>query len=193
MAARVLAQDNFLIPNATILAELVAFLVILAVLYRFVVPPVQRAMQQRAEVIRKQFEEAEQARERSEAAEATYRKALNEARAEAAQIRESARAEGQRILDELRATAQREADRTAAEGRRRLAADRESILSELRVEMATVAVDLAGRIVGESLAEEARRAGTVAAFLTELEAAPTTQAQEQPTALPAAAGSGDTG
>lgn len=193
MAARVLAQNNFLIPNATILAELVAFLVILAVLYRFVVPPVQRAMRQRDEVIRTQFEEAEQARERSVEAEATYRKALNEARAEAAQIRESARAEGQRILDGLRATAQREADRTAEEGRRRLAADRESILRELRVEMGTVAVDLAGRVVGESLAEEARRAGTVAAFLAELEGAPAAQAQEQPSPQPAAAGSGDTG
>jgi len=193
MAPRVLAQDNFLIPNATILAELLAFLVILALIYRFVVPPVQRAMRQRDERIRTQFEEAEQARERSEEAAATYRKALNEARAEAAEIRESARAEGQRILEELRATAQRDADRTADEGRRRLAADRESILRELRVEMGTVAVDLASRIVGESLAEEARRAGTVAAFLEELEAERTAEPQVRSAAQPAAAGTGDNG
>ena len=49
-----------------------------------------------------------------------------------------------------------------------LAAQRESIVRDLRSEVGTLAVDLAGRIVGESLADEARNRGTVERFLGEL-------------------------
>ncbi|MCA1682678.1 MAG: F0F1 ATP synthase subunit B, partial [Actinobacteria bacterium] len=109
MTTSVRAESNFLIPNGTFLAELVAFLIILAIFYRFVVPPLQRAMRERRELIRSQFEEARRARERAEAAEATYNESLATARAEAAQIREAAREQGQQIIDEFRASAQQEA------------------------------------------------------------------------------------
>jgi F-type H+-transporting ATPase subunit b len=166
----VLAKDsNFLVPNGTFLVELVAFLIILAVIGRFVVPPIQGAMRRRREVIGGQFEEARQARERAEAAEAAYHQAMSEARAEASQIREDARARGQQIIDELKATAQQEADRTAAEGRRQLAESREALVPQLRAETGTLGVELAGRIVGESLAEEARQSGIVEQFIDELD------------------------
>ena len=42
-------------------------------------------------------------------------------------------------------------------------------MRELRAEVGTLAVDLASKIVGESLADEARSRGTVDRFITELE------------------------
>ncbi|MEP6696888.1 MAG: F0F1 ATP synthase subunit B [Pseudonocardiales bacterium] len=170
MPSVVLAADsNFLIPNGTFLVELIAFLVILAVIGRLVIPPVQTAVRQRRELISGQFAEARQARERAQAAEAAYHKAMNDARAEAAAIRESARAQGQQIIDELREDAQAQADRITAEGREQLDASRDALVRELRAEVGALAVELAGRVVGESLADEARRTHTVQEFLDGLE------------------------
>jgi F-type H+-transporting ATPase subunit b len=169
MPTVVLAQSNFLIPNGTFLVELAAFVIILAVIWRYVVPPVQGAMRQRRELIHGLFDESREARERAEAAEADYHASLAEARAEAARIREHARAQGQRIVDQLRETAQQEADRITAEGGQQLAASREALGRELRADVGTLGVELAGRIVGESLADEARRTGTVEQFLAELD------------------------
>lgn len=162
-------ESNFLIPNGTFLVELAAFVIILVVIGRFVIPPVQAAMRQRRALIRGQFDEAEEARERAEAAEAAYRAAMTEARAEASRIREEARTKGQQIIDELKATAQSEADRIAAEGRQQLSDSRAALAPELRAEIGALAVDLAGRIVGESVADEARRTGVVEQFLAGLD------------------------
>jgi F-type H+-transporting ATPase subunit b len=66
------------------------------------------------------------------------------------------------------AQAREESDRIIAAGRDALVAERSTIVRELRAELGGLAVDLAGRIVGESLADEARRHGTVERFLAEL-------------------------
>jgi len=174
----VLAKDsNFLVPNGTFLVELVAFLIILAVIGRLVVPPVQRVLRERRELIGRQFAEAREAKERAEEAEAAYHEAMNDARAEATAIREKARAQGQKIIDELRATAQAEADRVIAEGRQQLADSRAALVTELRAEVGSLGVELAGRIVGESLADEARRTGIVEQFLAGLD-----ERSDEPTA-----------
>jgi F-type H+-transporting ATPase subunit b len=67
--------------------------------------------------------------------------------------------------------AREESDRIIAAGKEQLAAERQTIVRELRADVGTLAVDLASRIVGESLADEARRRGTVDRFLRDLEAA----------------------
>jgi F-type H+-transporting ATPase subunit b len=98
-----------------------------------------------------------------------YRAQLADARAEAGRIREEARAEGARITEELRTQAQEQAARIVERGEEQLAAERQRLVTEIRADIGRIAVDLAGRIVGESLADEARRAGTVERFLTELD------------------------
>lgn len=170
MTTTVLAADNFLIPNGTFLAELVLFGLLFGVVWRFVVPPIQRAVSERQELIRAQFEEARQARERAEAAEADYQRSLAEARAQAAQIREEARANGRQVVEDARAKAQAEADRELVHGRQHLTTERDSLVRDLRAGVGELAVDLASRIVGESLADEVRAAGWVEEFLSQADA-----------------------
>jgi F-type H+-transporting ATPase subunit b len=98
-----------------------------------------------------------------------YRAQLAEARTEAAQIRDQARAEGQQILEQLRAQAQEESARIVARGEEQLASARQQVVNELRGQIGAIAVDLAGRVVGESLADDARRRGTVDRFLDQLD------------------------
>ena len=70
---------------------------------------------------------------------------------------------------ELRTQAQEESARIVARGEEQLAASRQQVLNELRTHIGSLAVDLAGRVVGESLTEDARRRGTVDRFLDQLE------------------------
>lgn len=162
--------SNFLLPNATFIVELVAFFVVLFVLWKYVVPPVSRAMAARQETIRKQLDDGREAKERLEAAEAEYQRALLETKADAARIRDEAKAEGLAIVEELRVRAQEEADRIAVRERGRLEAERQQIVAQMRTEVGQIAVDLAGKIVGESLDDEARQRRMVERFIADLEA-----------------------
>jgi len=169
----VVADGNFLVPNATFFAELLAFAIILGILWRYVLPPVQKAMKERQDIIQTQMDEAEATKVKLAEAQTEYREAMNKAAAEAAQIREASRADAAAIREEMLAKAREEADRIIAAGREHLVAERQTIIRELRADIGTLAVDLASRIVGESLADEARQRGTVERFLTELDATPT--------------------
>ncbi|MDT7607854.1 MAG: F-type H+-transporting ATPase subunit b, partial [Pseudonocardiales bacterium] len=56
-----LAADNFLLPNGTFFAELVAFLLMLFVFWKFVVPPLSESLRERQEMVRKLVENSEEA------------------------------------------------------------------------------------------------------------------------------------
>jgi F-type H+-transporting ATPase subunit b len=171
MNTSVIAAENFLVPNGTFIAELIAFLLVLLVLWRYVVPPVTKAMNDRQAMIKAQLDEGRQASERLKQAEADYRKAMEEARTTAATIRDQARADAAAIREEMLEQAVQERDRVLEQGREQLLHERDALARELRSEVGTLAVDLASRILGESLAEDARQRGTVDRFLAEVQAA----------------------
>ena len=162
-------ESNFLVPNGTFIVELIAFVIILFVLGKYVVPPINKAMADRQASIRKQFDELAQAKADANAAEESYKAQLADARHEAAKIREDAREQGAQIVADLRKQAQEEADRITAHARAQLEAERLQIVAQLRTEVGTMATTLAERIVGESLEDDERRSRTVERFLVSLE------------------------
>lgn len=164
----VLAASDFLVPNATLLAEVVAFLLILEVLRRFVLPPLNKAMSERQELIRRQIEDTAAAKERLEAAELEYRAAMEEQRREATRIREEAAAERAQILAEARTAAQQQAQEIHNRAQEQLAAERAQVMRSLRSEVGELALDLAEKITRSSLADDARARGLVTGFVAEL-------------------------
>ena len=170
MSGTVLAS-NFLVPNATFIVELIVFILILWVLRKYVIPPINKAMTDRQERIRRQFEESEQAKADAKAAEEEYHEALVEARHEAARIREEAREQGASIITDMREQAHAESTRITAAAHAQIEAERQQVLTQLRAEVGALATTLAGRIVGESLEDEARQRRTVERFIDEVEAA----------------------
>ena len=164
-------ESNFLVPNATFFVELAAFLVLLFLLGKFVIPPINRAMTARQDAIREQFAELDEAKSEATAAEEEFKAQIADARHEAARIREEAREQGAAIIAELREQAQAEAARIVEHAHVQIEADRKSAAASLRGEVGTLATTLAGRIVGESLDDQARQSRVVDRFLTELEGA----------------------
>jgi F-type H+-transporting ATPase subunit b len=166
----VLASNNFLVPNATFIAEFLAFLLILGIIARYILPRVQGPLRERQAIIRKQMQDADEAKRKLQEAEDRYKAALVEAREEAAQIREHARAEAQRTVEELRAQAVEEQARIIARGEEQLATQRNSIVRELRTEIGTLAVELSEKIIDQRLSDDAQVGATVDAFIAGLEA-----------------------
>src|SRR5437763_1312033 len=163
-------KENPLIPPwGEIIIGLIAFGLVVLVMMRYVAPRFEQVFRARREAIEGGIERAEAMQAEAKAALEQYRAQLAEARTEAAQIRDTARAEGQQIIEELRAQAQEESARIVARGEEQLASSRQQVVNELRGQIGTLAVELAGRVVGESLADDARRSGTVDRFLGELD------------------------
>jgi len=162
-------HNPLLPPLGEIIIGLIAFAVVVLVIFKFVAPRFEEGFRARREAIEGGIERAESMQAEAKAALEQYRAQLAEARTEAAQIRDAARAEGQQILEELRAQAQEESGRIMARGEEQLAANRQAVVNELRGQLGALAVELAGKVVGESLADEARRRGTVDRFLDELD------------------------
>jgi F-type H+-transporting ATPase subunit b len=171
LADRTVAEENFLIPNATFFFELVAFAIILFVLAKWVIPPINRAMTERQERLRRQFEEMEEATASAKQAEEDLRNQMVEARHEASRIREEAREQGAAIVTEMREQAQADAQRIVETAQAQLEAERQQVVNQLRREVGALAVELAGRVVGETLDDDERQRRTVDRFISELEGA----------------------
>ncbi|MBO4206369.1 F0F1 ATP synthase subunit B [Micromonospora echinofusca] len=149
----------------------VAFALLCFVLMKFVFPRMEQTFQARVDAIEGGIKRAEAAQAEANQLLEQYRAQLAEARTDAAKIRDDARADAEGIRADVLAKAREESERIIAAGKEQLAAERATIVRELRAEVGTIAVDLASKIVGESLADEARRKGTVERFLSGLESA----------------------
>lgn len=161
---------NPLVPATyDIVWSIVCLLVVGFVFWKYVLPLFQKVLAERTEQIDGGIKRAEEAQAEAKAALEQYRTQLAEARTEAAQIREDARIQGQQIIAEMKAQAQEESDRIVAAGHSQLVAQRQQIVTELRSDLGRTAVDLAEKVIGESLVDDIKRAGTVDRFLSELE------------------------
>jgi F-type H+-transporting ATPase subunit b len=163
-------EPNPILPiTEEIIVGGVAFAVLCFVLIRYVFPRMEKMFQARVEAIEGGIKRAEERQAEAEALFEQYKQQLAEARTESARIRDEARADAEGIRQDVLAKAREESDRIIAAGSEQLAAERATIVRELRTEVGSLAVELASRIVGESLADEARRTGTVERFLGDLE------------------------
>lgn len=155
------------------LSELIGSIVILAIIawvfLRKVLPVFTRILDERTARIEGGMAKAEAAQEEAATALAEYHQQLAEARAEAARIREDARTEGAAIVTELRGKATEEAARIMDNAQRQIQAERQQAAVSLRAEVGALATELASRIVGEALADEARQSRVIDRFLDELE------------------------
>ena len=168
------AAHNPILPIwQEVVLGIISFGLLCFVLMRYVFPRMEKTFAARVDAIEGGIKRAEVAQAEANQLLEQYRAQLAEARTEAARIRDEARADAEDIRQDVLAKAREESERIIAAGRDQLGAQRESIVRQLRAEVGSLAVDLASRIVGESLADEARSRGTVERFIAELDRADT--------------------
>jgi len=161
---------NPLVPHtAELVVGTIAFTLLFLVLRKAVVPMFEKAFAARTEAIQGGIEKAERAQAEAAAALASYTDQLADARGEATKIREEARVQGAAIIEDLRARAQEEAARITASAHASIEAERQAAITSLRQEVGSLATDLASKIVGEALEDQARQSRVVDRFLEDLE------------------------
>ncbi len=167
------AETEKLNPLAPHPIEIVLSLVVFGLLFlavrKWVVPNFEVTFAERTAAIEGGLAAAETKQAEADAQLAKLEAQLADARHEAARIREEAREQGAQIISEMREQAQAESARIVEHGKSQLEAERQHAVTSLRAEVGTLATGLAGRIVGESLDDEARQSRVVERFLAELE------------------------
>ncbi|GAA1014940.1 ATP synthase subunit b [Acrocarpospora pleiomorpha] len=172
LAATLLAAEgtNPLLPHTyELVVGVFSFAVVVIVVGRILTPRIQKALADRTEAIEGGIKKAEDAQAEAQSVLKQYHDRLQEARQEAARLRDEAREQGAQIKAELQEEARVEAQRIIAAAHAQIEADKQQALTQLRAEIGRLSTDLAGRIVGESLEDEARQRRIVDRFLEELE------------------------
>ena len=162
--------ENPLVPNLTeLITGLIAFAIVFGLLAKLLLPRIQKILEERTDAIEGGLKRAEEAQ--AEAAEVLkqYQAQLADARREASRIREDAKEQGARIIAEMREQGQAEYARLTAAAQAQTESDRQQALTSLRAEIGALSVQLASKVVGESLEDEARQRRTVDRFLEQLD------------------------
>ncbi|CAB4643039.1 unannotated protein [freshwater metagenome] len=161
---------NPLMPaTAEIIAGSIAFLLLFLVMRSKVVPMFEKAYAERTAAIEGGIAKAEVAQAEAKVALEEYTKQLATAQDQASTLREEARAAGAAIIEEMRAKAQEDAARITAAAHASIEAERAQAVISLRNEVGALAVELASKIVGEALDDQARQSRVVDRFLDDLE------------------------
>ena len=170
LAASTTASSDPLLPTAAeFIMGTILFLLVFGVLGKVLMPRIQQTLAERTDQIEGGLNRAEEAQAEAKQLLEQHRQQLAEARHEAARLREEAREQGAQIIAEMREQAQAEARRLSEAAQAQIESERQQALTALRTEIGTLATELASRIVGESLADQARQSRMVDRFLDELE------------------------
>src|SRR5262249_44309719 len=162
-------SSNPLIPHwPELIIGTLAFLIVFVLLARVLMPRISTTLAERTDAIEGGLKRADDAQAEAKKVLEQYRAQLADARHEAARLRESAKEEAAQIIAEGRSAGAAERERIIASANTQIEADRQQAVTALRAEVGSLAVELASRIVGESLADEARQARMVDRLLDEI-------------------------
>jgi len=151
-------SGNFIIPNFTFVLQLVAFLLVLWVVAKYALPPLRKAMADRAEHIRSSIQAAEDAKRDAEALAAQRREQLESARQEARAIVDQASATGDQLREEGRQRGQEEYERLVANARVDIEQERQRARDEVMGDVGALVLRAAEQVIGGALDAESHRA-----------------------------------
>jgi F-type H+-transporting ATPase subunit b len=161
-------EQNPILPAANeLIWGTIAFLILLVLMYRTVWPSVDKAFKDRRANIEGKLEEAERERQEADELLEQYRRRLRDAEDETQRILDEARSNAERVRRELLAKAEADAGRELERARQAIRSERDQAISQLRGEVGTLAIELATRVVGDSLDRE-RQLRLVDQYIDEL-------------------------
>ncbi len=155
---------------STFIGQLIGFAAIVALIWKYVVPPVRNMMTARQETVRQQLKDSEKAAERLTESTAAHSKAVQSAKADAERVVEEAKTDAERITEQLQAQAEIDAERIKAQGARQAELLRAQLSRQLRLELGHESVRQAEELVRNYVADADQQAATVDRLLDELDA-----------------------
>src|SRR5579864_5478088 len=152
-----MASSNFLVPNATLIVEVVAFLIVLGVIGKYVLPVLNKALEERQEQIRTALEAAERARVEAAEAGAERQETLDEARRQAREIIAQANKAAERISSQAEDRGRLEYDRLVARAEAEIAGARQRAVDEVSSKVGALVISVARQVIGREIDASSHR------------------------------------
>jgi F-type H+-transporting ATPase subunit b len=152
-----IADSNFLIPNSTLFVELAAFLIVLGIIAKYVLPPLKKALDDRAELIRSELHAADEAKADANAADEERRAALEDARTQAREIVAQANRTAEQVRTDAQSNGQNEYERIVGNAETEVSLARQRAVEEAANRMGEIVMDVVERVIGREVNAEAHR------------------------------------
>lgn len=160
---------ELLFPHWTeLIAGVIAFGIIFFFVKVWVWPKLSETMEMRQQAIAGEYKAAEKAKAEAESLLQDYKKQLAESKSEGNRMIEEARASADQVRADLIAKAESDAEQIRAKAREEAGSEKSRALADARSQVGDISVELAGKIVGESLDAEAHQA-LIDRYLADLE------------------------
>ena len=154
--------------TSELIAGILAFSIVFFFVWKWALPAINKTLEQRQAAIKGQMEEADKAKVEAESLLADYKAQLADSKAEGNRIIEGARGTAEQMKSDILAKAEDEADQIRAKARVDAEGEKSRALSEARTHVGEISVDLAEKIIGESLDAEAHE-DLINRYLSDLE------------------------
>ena len=143
--------------DGTVVVELITFLVMLAILAKYVYPRIVAVAEARQHAIARQLKEADEARAAAEAQLAEAKAKLDDARRSAQSVIDAAAKSAEQLRQELRQKADEEARRTVEGARKQIEAERDQAIRSVRMQVADLVITATEKVIGETLDDAKHR------------------------------------
>jgi F-type H+-transporting ATPase subunit b len=161
-------EASDLYPHANeLIVGAIAFAVLFFFVWKWVLPRLNKLLEERREKIQGQIEEAEKARREADEVRRRYEDQLRDARGEASRIIEEARKTAESLSKDMLAKADDESRKVVARAQDEIRSERERVFEELKATVAELSIKVAERVVGESLTKD-RQMKLVDNYIAEL-------------------------
>ena len=157
------------LPLDELIIGTLAFAIVFFALAKFAFPAISKTLEERADAIEGGLARAENSQAEAAAMLEEYRAQLADARGEAANIRAEAQAEKTAMIESARGEAATAAASVTERAQAQIEAERSQAMASLRRDVSELALTLAGKVVGESLTDDARARASVDRFIADLE------------------------
>jgi len=157
LAAEASDKENLYPHLSELVVGFVAFAIIFFFMWKWVMPRINTLLEERRQKIQGELERAEQTRREADHILEEYREQLGGAREESNRIIEEARKTAEQLRKDLMSKADEEAQGVVARAQDEIRAERDRVFQELRSQIGEISVELAARIVGQSLDESAHQ------------------------------------
>lgn len=140
--------------NRSLIIQVINFLILLVVLYKFVYKPLLGTLEARTAAIKQQLAEAQASREAAQRQLTEFEAKLTASQAEAQAARDRALREAAELRERLTAEARQEAGKLVESARAEIEQDVRRARTELRREVAGLAVTIAERLIQKNVQPE---------------------------------------
>ncbi|EAX47445.1 ATP synthase F0, B subunit [Thermosinus carboxydivorans Nor1] len=141
--------------NATLIAQIINFLILVAILTKVAYKPLMQALADRQARIAESIAAADRERAAAEELRREYQQQLAEARTQAQAIVEKAMKLAEQTKEQILEEARAEHARLLKEAQAEIARERERALAQMKNEVVSLSIAAATKIIGQNLDEKA--------------------------------------